>query len=35
MPPPHVLTAEMGSGVWGTPQISTGFTSWQRYCTAL
>jgi len=42
------LTAEVGSGVWGTPanfngfrefgaplQISTGFASWQRYCTAL
>jgi len=24
------LTAEIGSGVWGTP----GFASWQRYCTA-
>ena len=28
------LTAEIGSGVWGTLQISTGFASWQRYCTA-
>ena len=28
------LTAEIGSGVWGTVQISTGFASWQRYCTA-
>ena len=30
------LTAEIGSGVWGTPttlQISTGFASWQHYCT--
>jgi len=27
------LTAEIGSGVWGTPQISTGFASWLRYCT--
>jgi len=25
------LTAEMGSGVWGTPANSTGFASWQRY----
>jgi len=28
------LTAEIGSGVWGTPTISTSFASWQRYCTA-
>jgi len=28
------LMAEIGSGVWGTPQISTGFASWQRYCTS-
>ena len=28
------LMAEISSGVWGTPQISTGFASWQRYCTA-
>ena len=28
------LAAEIGSGVWGTLQISTGFASWQRYCTA-
>ena len=28
------LTAEIGSGVWDTLQISTGFASWQRYCTA-
>jgi len=29
------LTAEIGSGVWGTPtKISTGFASWERYCTA-
>jgi len=28
------LTAEIGSGVWSTLQISTGFASWQRYCTA-
>jgi len=29
------LAAEIGSGVWGTLRISTGFASWQRYCTAL
>jgi len=29
------LTAEIGSGVWGTPTNSTGFASWQRYCTAV
>ena len=29
-----LLTAEIGSGVWGTLQISKGFASWQRYCTA-
>ena len=28
------LTAEIGSGVWDTLQISTGFASWERYCTA-
>jgi len=28
------LTAEILSLVWGTLQISTGFASWQRYCTA-
>jgi len=27
------LAAEIGSGVWGPLQISTGFASWQRYCT--
>ena len=27
-------TAEMDPVVWGTLQISTGFTSWQRYCPA-
>jgi len=33
---PLGLTAEIGSGIWGTPiRISTGFASWQRYCTAL
>jgi len=29
------LAAEIGSGVWGTLQISTGFASWRRYCTVL
>jgi len=29
------LTAEIGSGVWVPQQISTGFASWQRYCTAV
>jgi len=29
------LTAEIGSGAWGTLQISTGFASWRRYSTAL
>jgi len=29
------LAAEIVSLVWGTQQISTGFASWQRYCTAL
>jgi len=29
------LTAEIDSGVWGTLAYSTGFASWQRYCTAL
>ena len=28
------LAAEIDPVVWGTPQISTGFASWQRYCTA-
>jgi len=41
---PHMLynmvnfglgAAEIVSLVWGTQQISTGFASWQRYCTAL
>ena len=40
--PPHALqygnfglgAAEIVSLVWGTQQISTGFASWQRYCTA-
>jgi len=27
------LAAEIGSFVWGTPANSTGFASWQRYCT--
>jgi len=27
-------TAEISSGVWGPLQISTGFASWQRDCTA-
>jgi len=27
------LTAEIGSGVWGTLAYSTGFTSWLCYCT--
>jgi len=26
------LIAQIGSGVWGTQQISTGFASWLRYC---
>jgi len=26
------LAAEIGSVVWGTKQISTGFASWLRYC---
>ena len=26
------LTAEIGLGVWGPQQISTGFASWLRYC---
>jgi len=32
-----LLTAEICWRVWDTPglQISTAFTSWQRYCTAL
>jgi len=46
MPPPHVLviyggvdfgrlTADIGSGVWGTPaNFNGGFESWQRYGTA-
>jgi len=29
-----LLTPEIHPVVWGTPQISTGFASWQRYCTA-
>jgi len=29
-----LLTAEICWRVWGTPEISTGFASWQRYCTA-
>jgi len=29
------LTAEIWLGVWGTSANSTGFTSWQRYCTTL
>jgi len=29
------LTAEIGLVVWGTQLISTGFASWQRYCTAV
>jgi len=29
------LTAEICWRVWGTQLISTGFASWQRYCTAL
>ena len=29
------LVAENGPVVWGTLLISTGFASWQRYCTAL
>jgi len=29
------LAAEIDQVVWGTLQISTGFESWQRYCTAL
>ena len=28
------LTAEIGSGVWGTPDNFNGFASWQRYCPA-
>ena len=28
------LTAEIGPVVWAPQQISTGFASWQRYCTA-
>jgi len=28
-----LLAAEIGWPVWGTLQISTGFSSWQRYCT--
>ena len=29
-----LLAAEICLGVWGTPANSTGFASWQRYCTA-
>jgi len=32
---PHNMVAEIVSLVCGTLQISTGFASWQRYCTAL
>jgi len=28
-------SAEIVSLVWATPANSTGFASWQRYCTAL
>ena len=28
------LAAEIVSLVWGTPAISSGFASWQRYCAA-
>ena len=28
------LAAEIGLPVWGTPAISTGFASWQHYCTS-
>jgi len=28
------LVAVSGLGVWGTPANSTGFASWQHYCTA-
>jgi len=28
------LVAEIDPVVWGPLQISTGFASWQRYCTA-
>jgi len=30
-----MLAAEIVSILWGTLQISTGFASWQRYCTAI
>jgi len=29
------LTAEIGSVMWAPHLMSTGFASWQRYCTAL
>jgi len=29
------LAAEIVLPVWGIPTISTGFASWQRYCTVL
>jgi len=29
------LAAEIVSLVWGSQEISMGFASWQRYCTAL
>ena len=29
------LATEIVSLVWGTPEISTGLASWQRYCTVL
>jgi len=30
-----LLAAEIVSLVWAPQLISTGFASWQRYCTAL
>jgi len=30
-----LLMAEISWRVWGSLQISTGFASWQRYCTPL
>jgi len=30
-----LLAVEIGLPVWASLQISTGFASWQRYCTAL
>jgi len=29
------LSAEICWRIWGTPEISTGFASWQRYCMTL